>query len=423
MVFMDIVGKIKDTYREEYRKHPVFTVFVTIVFIFFLEFVLGAIITGGESITGMFWHEADRTLSDYFESIADSHNLPYTSGVIYPPLVTLMYMVIGHFTMPFADTSGGDPLWYALRNSQMGIMSFMVITLVTFFAIRWIISKIAKDKIPYVDILFIIIVFSHPFMYALERGNNILLAILFCFIFLAGYRSENKYIRYLSYISLGCATGFKIYPALLGLLILRNRNYRHAAECMLAIVAAMFLPFLLTDGNPLMLLENISAHIGTVSGDVHGFINLDQLVHVIFQSSLASDTVDLISYAVIISMTFLSMIVVLFDRQMKYWKVVALVMFNIILGPGVGTFYLLGYVAIPAVYMLISEKDLTKENLFFVACFAGVLSLMAVPQGIISSARATLVILMTLYILVEGLRRLYREWKDKKMCSVEERAD
>ena len=426
---MDAVDRARGWWKGEYSKNPVFTLFATVMVLMLLVFIIAAVITGGKSVANMFWANRFETFSDYFDSIVYSSDNPYTAGVIYPPLITVFYEIIGHFAIPFADPLFIDPtflefpfkeLSLALRNSQMGLMSYLVITILTFYAVRRIVSKLSEGKNINAEALFLLLALSYPLLFAVERGNNVIIAVVFCFIFLMGYKSENKIIRYASYAALGVAAGIKIYPALFGLLILRDRKYREMLECVLVVAVIFFLPFLFTDGNPIMMIENILDY--AVPESVAGFINLTQLTFAIFQTVLPHGTVVLMSNIVVLTVTSLSVIIILFDRKMKPWKVIALIAFNIILGPGVGTQYLFVYVAIPLVYFLISEKEMTRENKFFLLCFIIVLMLVpgvehpgeAYSQLAISTIKSVFVIAMTVYLIIEGIRRLYRNFMEKR---------
>ena len=88
-----------------------------------------------------------------------------------------------------------------------------------------------------------------------------------------GYQSDNKIIRYLSYISLGIATGIKIFPAIFSILIIKERKWKEFGYCFIIVVAILFLPFLLTDGTPLSLLDTIMNY-STDSAGKDGLINI-----------------------------------------------------------------------------------------------------------------------------------------------------
>ena len=427
--------KIRDAYRKEYESNPVFTLFLTILIAFFVVFVIAAIITGGDTFYYVLNSKRNFVFSDYFESIVSSYDNPYTGyHVIYPPLVTVFYAVLGHFTMPFVDIPPSSSLegsFSLLRDSQMGIVSFILITLLTLYMLYMIFSKIMKNMDMKKELMFIfLILLSYPFIYALERGNSIILALVFCFLFLLGYRSENKWIRYASYIALGVAAGIKIYPAILWLLLIRDKQYREAGICA-AIVAALFLvPFIFTDGNPLVLFDNVF----TYANASLGFTNITQITEGLLHEILgfSADIASITGYIILGLFTLLSFIVIIFDKEMKFWKVVALIGCNLVLGLGLGVQYQILFMVPAMLYFLVTEKEMTKGNLLFVVCFAMMMVLIPgimitaadistsagavsfYPSAVIGAMESAFVIVVAITLLYEGLGRVYRDRSGKR---------
>jgi len=420
-----IVDRMRDAYRREYERNPVFTLFLTIFIAFFVVFVAAAIITEGDTFYNVLNTKRNYLFSDYFESIVNSSDGPYTNfHVIYPPLVVVFYMFLGCFVLPYVGLPPGTPLDEAIeltRNTQMGIMSFLVITLLTLYALYLIFSKLIKEQGIRKELMFLfLILLAYPFIYAVERGNSIILAVVFCFIFLLGYRSENKIVRYASYVALGCAAGFKLYPAILLLLILRDRNYKDAGICAAIVAALLFIPFVFTDGDPLILFDNIFSYVGISLG----FTNITQIITGILQEGLgiAHSTVSVISYAVLGIFTLLSFVVILLDKEMKFWKVLALIGCNLVLGLGLGVQYQILYMLPAMLYFLAAEKEMTKENKFYVVCFAMMMVLIpginiagltvfgaeAYPSAVIGAIESVFAIIVAVALLREGLVRVLR---------------
>ena len=421
-----VIDRIGIAYRKEYEKNPVSTLFLTILIVCLIIFVVAAIITAGDSARQVLVTDPNNTFMDYFNSIKYGVEGPYAKWkVIYPPLVTIMYTVLGHFLVPFVDVPPGEELSFAMRYTQMGMMSFFVITILTFFLLHWIFKKVMKNTDIRIELLFFMMMLSYPFIYALERGNSILLALAFCLIFLLGYRSENKVIRYLSYIALGFAAGFKTYPAILWLLLARERRYKEAGICAAIVVALLLVPFIFTDGNLLDYLDTVL----TYSGSVAGVTNINQLITGLLHKAMGiSETASsVVSYTVVGLFTLLSFIVILFDKEMKHWKVVALLSCNLILGFGVGCQYQMVYMAIPILYFLISEKKMTKENCFYTICLAmsvalipGIIVMDIHPSWIVGGIETMFVIAVAVALLREGVGRLYRKRRDaaERRCDV-----
>ena len=104
---------------------------------------------------------------------------------------------------------------------------------------------------------------SAPAVFAFERGNIILLAAVLCTWFLLGYQSPRRLVRELAFVALAVAAALKIYPALLGLLLLRQRRWKDALRLAAYGLCAVFLPFLCMQGgfaNLPLLFENFGAH-------------------------------------------------------------------------------------------------------------------------------------------------------------------
>jgi len=424
MNMLAAVNRIKGIYRKEYERNPVFTLFLTIMIAFFAVFVIAAVISGGDTFYYVLNADRSKIFSDHFDSILYSSDHPYTrltDPVIYPPLVTVFYIILGQFIIPYVNIPPGETLSARLiMETQMGITSFFIIMVLTFYALYLIVSKIMKEESFRKKLMFLFtVVLAYPFIYAVERGNSVILALVFCFVFLLGYRSENKIIRYASYIALGCAAGIKLYPAILLLLILRDRNYREAGICTAIVAALIFVPFIFTDGNPMILFDTILSHTDTRLG----VTNINQIILGIFQEwlGLSGWIATTISYAVIGVFTLLSVIVILFDREMKFWKVVALIACNLILGLGVGVQYQVVYMMIPILYFLAAEKEMTKENRFYAVCFAMTMVLMPgimiagiYPSAAIGAIESAFVIVIAIALLYEGLKRIYRNRRSEE---------
>jgi len=420
-----VVNSIACAYRKEYDRNPVLTLFLTILIVFFIIFAVAAVLSGGDTIYQiLFWDRKD-TFMDHFNSIMHSLN-PYPSkegAVIYPPLIMIYYAILGHFTLPFVEPDPILEISFVLRYSQMGMMTFIGVTLLTFYMLHVVFSKLLKEEGVRKELLFLFLVLlAYPFIHALERGNSIILALVFCCLFLLGYRSENKYVRYASYIALGCAAGIKMYPAILGLLILRERRYKEMALCILAVAALVFVPFIVTGGNPLILFGKSFSY----ADSNFGLTSIPQIVSAVYHDilGLSQNTASLIGYVLLGIFTLLSFIVIIFDKEMKHWKVVALVACNLILGFGIGSQHQIIYMLPAMLLFLNSEKDMTRENLFYIVCFtmmmvlipgvyirglSNVLAAFVHPSWLLVAIESIFVVAVAVALLKEGIVRLYRK--------------
>jgi hypothetical protein len=405
---------MKEAYLREYDRNPVFTLFLTILIIFFIISAVVAILTNGDSIRLAMVYDSENTFMDYFHSIMFSSDRPYEYWtVMYPTLITTIYAALGRFIIPFVDAAPGETLSFAMKNTQMGMMSLFVITILTFFLLHWIFKRVTKNTDLRTNLLFLMMLLSFPFIFALERGNSIILTLAFCLLFLLGYRSENKYIRYASYVALGFAAGIKLYPAILLLLIFRDRNIKEGKICLLIVAALLLIPFVFTDGNPMIYLSIIVSY----SDVLPGVTNINQITTEFLYMLLGIPEIIalVISYIILGIFTLLSVIVVLFDREMKFWKVIALLSCNLVIGFGMGCQYQMVYMTMPILYFLIAEREMTKENKFYTVCFAmtmvmmpGIIFTEFHPSWVIGAVGTSFTIVMSIALLREGIGRIRR---------------
>ena len=82
----------------------------------------------------------------------------------------------------------------------------------------------------------------HGNLTAIERGNVVNLTAFFVMAFLFMYRSDRRILRELSYVCLAIAAGFRVYPAVYGILLIFDRDLPGAAKSVLYGIAAVILP-------------------------------------------------------------------------------------------------------------------------------------------------------------------------------------
>ena len=81
-----------------------------------------------------------------------------------------------------------------------------------------------------------------------ERANNILLALACLCCFFAFKDSEKRLLRELALVMLCVASAIKLYPAIFGLLLLKERRWKDILRCMLYGAVLLFVPFAFMGG-------------------------------------------------------------------------------------------------------------------------------------------------------------------------------
>ena len=85
---------------------------------------------------------------DFFNSVMYSIEDQYGYWeIIYPPLITVFYGLIGRFSLPYTAVTGTRDLAYDLRDSQVCMMYFLVILILSLYLIHLFYQKVLSEKI------------------------------------------------------------------------------------------------------------------------------------------------------------------------------------------------------------------------------------------------------------------------------------
>lgn len=212
-------------------------------------------------------------LNDYFDSEMDFFNMlslagredPYCELSNYPASCFLILKVF-HRMIP-AELAYTNEIFDGkyLRNYmpvQIIYTLFIIgIVLITVEVIKVMTTSTNKNLLAYAMIL------SGPMIFAIERGNLILISFVCSLIYIALYDNENKYIRIISYIFLAIASSVKIYPAVLGILTMLKKRYKETIVLLLLGIVFFVLPFFYFEG--LITINKMFEGL-TASGNLQG---------------------------------------------------------------------------------------------------------------------------------------------------------
>jgi len=380
-------------------------------------------ITKGNSLGDMLFYDRHDYFMDYFNSIYYSLHDPYFEyDVIYPALTTAGYYAIGAVLevvqVPFTDA-------ITIRESPLGMLSYLLITAVALFVLYKALNKNKEESRKETAIFFILSLLSFPMLFSIDRGNSVLIAVIFSLLFLVGYNSDNKKIRYLSYVFLGIAAGIKIFPFLFGLLVVRrsieSRKSEDLKELMICalIGAAVFLsPFALFEGSFMAILDNAFGYsrglypVGL--GDISSLIQTTAIIIGYENYSTLAGAGTAVSLIFMLSVA----IYVLFYKNAEKWELICLLSAAQILFSGVAYPYVLLYMLIPAWYFISSRPVMNLKNAIYAMLLAAVL--MPFPGFIgwehMSYGRDMMVWAVVIIILVSAAVRLYdQNYTDDKM--------
>jgi len=235
----------------------------------------------GDGARAVFFVDNKDSFMDHFNSVVYAFaDDPYANKVMYPPLAMLFYKAMGCFVpMEIYDKLIEDPAIIQqpqiMKVYQGFTYGFMIFAAVCGILFIYSLNEFKQGKKSEKLLFTTLIMLSAPFLFMMDRGNCIIVPLIFSMIFLTFYESENKILREIALISLGIATGFKLYPIAFGALLLKEKHYkelfRAAIYCILFTVVPFFIFYNGFESIGLFF-ENISKNSDTL-----GMRDTDQL--------------------------------------------------------------------------------------------------------------------------------------------------
>ena len=339
-------------------------VFLAVLYVGITYTFLELLLNSENAFQLVFFSNHNAFFSDFFDSVYDSlASDPYAErGVIYPAFIYVFYRAIAAF-LPVAVSSAGS---YAIRDSYVGEMIFHAYCYALMIAIFTIIVKIMHSKDKITKLFAFALLLSTPVLYAYERGNSILVSLLFLLLFFYLKDSEKGYQREWALISLAVAANIKIYPAIFGLLLLAEKKYIKAFRCMIYGVILFVFPFFFFGGLkdiPLMFsnIFRTSSSFGGVYGYQVGIRHLLSYLSAVTGNPEILERTGMLTAFVAIILLFN------FFFTKEYFKKVLMlgIMCNLI--PGFSWLYTTVYILPAVIYYYIDGSD--RKNHIYPICF------------------------------------------------------
>ena len=325
-----------------------------------------AMITRGNTLDLYFSCDPTNSYMDYFNMLSNIEGLdPYYANANYPALAFVVWRILYRMVPWNALNIDG----FFLRDAMAAQLGFILLNITCILLLWEIIKFYSKDTGIYTLLLPVSIIFSGPVLFTIERGNIIILAFLFSFLFIVFYDSEKKQIRYFAYFCLAIAAGIKMYPALLGMLVLSKKRYKESVFLVILGIVTFVVPFFAFDGidSFLTMLNGIS--ISSSDGLALGFgfnFSFGNLIRTLY--GLTGEYIEEVS-SIIYLIPFLVCILIYLLNTDIWKKVFALIIFMIWI-PSFSYTYVLIFMIIPLVFFLKTEK---KRNDYLYAVFFAVI--------------------------------------------------
>lgn len=285
-------------------------------------------------------------LSDFFFTLRSLiEGDPYGNDEIYMPLTYLLLY-------PFSQLGGYENLTIEHDRVYLtecwgvpvGMVSYMFLLLLMGLLFWHSLQKLNRHK--YMSNWSLaLLLFSSIFIFSIERGNLIILSAACVNYFFAYYREQRKYKVYFALFALCIATILKIYPAIFGLLLLKEKRYKDIVWCFAIGLPLFFLPYLAFRGG----FSNIPIHLGNIA-NMQGefstkwvdFFGIPKFADLLYNSIYITGPVYFVLQSVLGILNqvllLLTIILVLVAKN-SYWKNVMLLSCALILYPTNSGFY------------------------------------------------------------------------------------
>ncbi|WP_167511272.1 glycosyltransferase family 87 protein [Pseudobutyrivibrio xylanivorans] len=292
---------------------------------------------------------------DHFNMLALLNNKdPYYLKASYPAICFLLLKIL-HLFMPL-DIQQIEP-GLELRNNSIAMFLFVLTALIVLYILATLFEKILCNYGEKKYILAILL--SGPIMFAFQRGNIILLTLVFLLVYYLYFDSEEKKKRYIAYIALAFAASIKVYPALFGIMTLKKKRYKETIHLAIIGFLLFIIPFFAFDGIETFkeFLNGLSA-AGTVMtsqgvGQNLSLENLRLLLNLLMGTNISSSNLFLVCITVVLLLT------AYFCE--KKWEALFLIATACVWYPAFSFTYVL-VLYYPAIFAALKNTDEIRKN-------------------------------------------------------------
>ncbi len=189
---------------------------------------------------GYFFDDLTRPLSAVY-----TYDNVYEGGrdMCFPPLAYTFYLLLGRVLGNQGLMTQGDIVGNATAILVCTCLLITNVTLIVACFLYFFKGSRAEKML-----LAFILPLSFPLIIAINQGNGILIIVPLVIASVCLRDSQNKVLRELSLIMLAVAAGFKIYPAVLGLLWVKEKRWKETARLIIYGVLLFFGPYIFFEG-------------------------------------------------------------------------------------------------------------------------------------------------------------------------------
>lgn len=205
-------------------------------------------------------HNGDWEFADYFAHVFYGSDLSKTYNSFdvdpcFPPLAYLFYHFMYCINPNTAATGRTDIMNYSY-NMFLFVLYTVLSAVLFVYAVQLYYQKNIANQQRLTEgysgkslLLAVVMLLSVPFGFsAIERGNSVFIVCTLLLLALIFRDSEKKWVRELALILIAIAANIKLYPAILGLLYLKEKRYKEAFRLVIYGGLLFVVPFVFFGG-------------------------------------------------------------------------------------------------------------------------------------------------------------------------------
>ena len=296
---------------------------------------------------------------DMFKASAASINM---GEDICPPSSMLIYQIMRN-TFPGIGQDGLGDYQTMTTSLKAGyyiqlyfLFSVAPLVILSYFAISG--TKIQKA------LFALAILLSRPVMIGFERGNSIMSALAFVMLFLLCYKSKDPLIHEIALLALACAFALKIYTAVFGVLLLKEKDIKSAVRCA---VYALFMFFFPAFCHRTGFIASFKLYIEALSGYMANLdfgleaaqLSLKRIVTLLTLALNIPDALNILYPIFMVLLVAAFAYLVLFSK--KEWHILLALSLATIMIPSLSWPYTASFLLIPLISLL-NEKQKNKAD-------------------------------------------------------------
>lgn len=356
--------------------------FIVVICLSFLAWLAGIVLTGYESRQfDIFFLRcndffADTTNVVGYSSLRDVYENTMYTGLkekAYPPLTyMLMYWLSKVVDM---DKYYEADYFLDMYTEPKFLIIYLIYAIITVVMVYELVRTCKKGNTLIKIGTAAAVLLSAPVLFSFERANTIILTLFFVLFYIFYYDSQNKIMKELALISLAIAVAFKMTPAILGILLLYNKQWKEAFRAVIYGIIVGIAPFMFFEGglsNIFRMFRNMSLNVEYYTSKEGCTLLASVLSFGVLPSEGLKQAVNIITYVV----CFVLLVSAGFSH--KNWEKIMAVSMVLIILPSHSGYYCILYI-IPAVIAFLNEQEHQVSDIFI---FISILLIMYDVQSV-----------------------------------------